>query len=79
MTGIDAADSGGINRWFGMGTQYMIRGRLASYSNVGSLHPGGAQVVLADGSVHFLSEDTDTTILERLSAYSDGIPILMPN
>ena len=79
MTGIDAADSGGINRWFGMGTQYMIRGRLVSYANVGSLHPGGAQVVLADGSVHFLSEDTDTTILERLSAYSDGIPIRMPN
>lgn len=40
-----------------------------------SQHPGGAQFVLADGSVHFLSEDIDQTLHEHLSTMADGTPV----
>jgi prepilin-type processing-associated H-X9-DG protein len=44
-------------------------------SNVGgiySLHPGGANVGIADGSVRFLSDSTDFETLVRLYGRSDG-------
>jgi len=37
-----------------------------------SLHPGGVQFVLADGSVRFLSETIDGTTLRRLAQRNDG-------
>lgn len=37
-----------------------------------SLHPGGANFVYCDGSVHFLSESIDYTNYQRLGARSDG-------
>ena len=36
-----------------------------------SFHPGGAQVMVADGSVHFLRQEMDPYILGCLFAYSD--------
>lgn len=36
-----------------------------------SFHPGGAQVMVADGSVHFLRQDMDVFVLGCLFAYSD--------
>ena len=41
----------------------------------GSNHTGGAQFLLADGSARFLSENTDTQVLENISARNDGQPI----
>jgi prepilin-type N-terminal cleavage/methylation domain-containing protein/prepilin-type processing-associated H-X9-DG protein len=56
----------------------------------GSLHPGGAQVCFADGSVHFLSEDIDHRpvyssfdlgdasllgLYQRLMCRNDGVPL----
>ena len=38
----------------------------------GSAHTGGAQFCLADGSVHFLSENIDQTLYENLSTMADG-------
>ncbi|UUO05610.1 DUF1559 domain-containing protein [Blastopirellula sp. J2-11] len=38
-------------------------------------HPGGAQFLFNDGSVHFLAETTDLTISQNLSKRSDGLPI----
>ena len=38
----------------------------------GSPHSEGCQFVFADGSVHFLSNSTDSEILERLANISDG-------
>ncbi|QDS86523.1 hypothetical protein EC9_06870 [Rosistilla ulvae] len=43
-----------------------------------SLHPGGAQFVLVDGSVHFLSETLDLTTYRRLANKEDGNPVQLP-
>ena len=43
----------------------------------GSSHPGGFQVVLADGSVRFLSFDIDLTNFSRLGHRSDGEVVFM--
>ena len=37
-----------------------------------SYHPGGAQVVLADGSVHFASEQVDTGLFQKLGTKAGG-------
>lgn len=47
-------------------------GRLRDWGTVGSLHTGGAHCCLADGSVRFLSENTDGTTLDRIAFISDG-------
>ena len=43
-----------------------------------SLHPGGAQFVLADGSTHYISETIDQTTYRRLAHRSDGNPVTFP-
>jgi len=40
-----------------------------------SIHPGGALVGLADGSVRFLSEGIDIQTLYNLSNRNDGTPL----
>jgi len=46
-----------------------------SKANFSSLHPGGAQFVLVDGSVRFLSETIDLTTIRRLGDRQDGNPV----
>ncbi len=41
----------------------------------GSQHPGGAQFVFADGSVHFLTDGIDPEQYRRLGNRSDGLPV----
>ena len=43
-----------------------------------SLHTGGVQAGLGDGSVHFLSDSIDLVIWQRLGARGDGNPITLP-
>jgi prepilin-type processing-associated H-X9-DG protein len=40
-----------------------------------SMHPGGVQALMTDGSVHFISETIDFTDLKRLACRMDGEPI----
>lgn len=40
-----------------------------------SAHPGGVHFALGDGSVHFLSDDVDMKMLQRLGQKDDGWPI----
>jgi prepilin-type N-terminal cleavage/methylation domain-containing protein/prepilin-type processing-associated H-X9-DG protein len=66
----------GINRWdFGIPGFVPEIGRLGSWGRMGSLHPGGASCVFADGSVRFISESADVTLLNNLAAMADGNPI----
>jgi prepilin-type N-terminal cleavage/methylation domain-containing protein/prepilin-type processing-associated H-X9-DG protein len=43
-----------------------------------SSHPGGAQVLMADGSVRFLTNPTSLNVLFALSARADGQAVTLP-
>jgi prepilin-type processing-associated H-X9-DG protein len=47
----------------------------ASFS---SSHPGGAQFLMGDGSVAFLTENINTTTYMRLGGRNDGQPVTIP-
>ncbi len=44
----------------------------------GSYHPGGMMVCMADGSVHFISEDMSTDVLRSLLTASGGETVTLP-
>ena len=44
---------------------------------IASTHPGGAQLLFLDGSVHFASETIDVTLLRRLAMRDDGFPAVL--
>jgi prepilin-type N-terminal cleavage/methylation domain-containing protein len=69
MTGIDPRY--GINDWT-FGTITPVPGRLGSWGRAGSLHINGAQFVMADGSVHFISQDINITTLTQLGYMADS-------
>jgi len=48
------------------------KGKLGEWGSPGSLHPGGAQFALADGSVRMISQNIDATLLEGLATYNGG-------
>lgn len=78
MVGIDVGRHG-INLW--EWPPYLAeprRGQLRSWAHMGSLHPGGAQALMADGSVHFLMESTDRVVLERLATMAGGEVVAAP-
>ena len=62
----------GINLWWSATAASRKYGRLGSWENIGSLHPGGCNALRADGSVVFLKETTDRTVLQKISAMADG-------
>jgi prepilin-type N-terminal cleavage/methylation domain-containing protein/prepilin-type processing-associated H-X9-DG protein len=45
---------------------------------INSQHPGGANVLLADGAVAFLSNGTAWDVLQRLCIRDDGQPVSLP-
>ena len=55
--------------------QPVLRQRLGDWSTAGSMHPGGAQFTLADGSVRFISETVNLVTLQRLAFIGDGMPL----
>lgn len=76
--GVDLTYSRGINfnlccAWDAAPfTRPARKSRLGDWSTAGSMHPGGCQVTFGDGSVHFLSDSTNLTILQRLAYIGDG-------
>jgi prepilin-type processing-associated H-X9-DG protein len=80
--GVDLAYSFGINFWRCCGWDSppmqrtpIIIGRLGDWGTVGSLHSGGAHVLLGDGAVRFISENLDAVTRDRLAFIADGQPI----
>jgi hypothetical protein len=53
-------------------TNVTIPGRAISWSSPSSTHTGGLQILLGDGSVHFLSENTATVTVNQLGSIADG-------
>jgi prepilin-type N-terminal cleavage/methylation domain-containing protein/prepilin-type processing-associated H-X9-DG protein len=70
MTGIDLRHS--INDWSFHTYTEPRPGRLGSWGRAGSLHPGGAQFCMADGSSRFIAEEVNTATLVRLAYMADG-------
>ena len=77
--GVDLGNNG-INNWTKTVTHpsSIAVGTLAPYGDAGSNHPGGANVLLADGSTSFFSENTNLTLLEDLSTMAGGEPVSTP-
>lgn len=55
-----------------VGGRYALPINFEPRTTFGSAHAGGAMFCLADGSVHFLSENIDQTLYENLSTMADG-------
>jgi prepilin-type N-terminal cleavage/methylation domain-containing protein len=80
--GVDFVNLNGqrkINDWdccgWGPGTPWSIKnpaGTLGEWGTPGSMHTGGVQVLLGDGSVRFISENIDATTRQRLGMIADG-------
>jgi prepilin-type N-terminal cleavage/methylation domain-containing protein/prepilin-type processing-associated H-X9-DG protein len=88
MVGIDPGTSDpGINHWHlphvhptWQNPPYTpVIGRIRTWwAAAGSLHPGGCQFAMGDGSVRFVSQTVDTTTLERLCSMGDGQVVEVP-
>jgi prepilin-type N-terminal cleavage/methylation domain-containing protein/prepilin-type processing-associated H-X9-DG protein len=48
------------------------------FESPGSVHPGGANFAMADGSVHFLSDAIDKALFQALGSYAGGETVSPP-
>ncbi|NLX96158.1 MAG: DUF1559 domain-containing protein [Rhodopirellula sp.] len=57
-----------INRWDRQGSTYYpgLPGQLGDWYWAGSQHPGGCHILMADASVHFVSQTTDLVIMSAM-------------
>lgn len=51
---------------------------LNQWDTPGSLHPGGANFTMGDGSVHFISDTIDGNIYEALGSRNGSEPVSLP-
>lgn len=58
-----------------LGINFKGKGKFDSPGLMSSWHVGGAQAVLADGSVRFLSQDIDPAVLKALTTANGGEPV----
>jgi hypothetical protein len=82
MTGNDIGSTRGVNNWTYTPTPNPPItpkiGRLGSWGDPGSLHPGGCMIGLADGAVRFIQQETDLVTRERIAAMGDGNAVNLP-
>ena len=88
MTGVDPGTSNpGLNLWHlpsvhpaWQNPPYTpVPGRIRTWwAAAGSLHTGGCNFALGDGSVRFVAETTDTNTLELMCRMADGQPVTLP-
>jgi prepilin-type N-terminal cleavage/methylation domain-containing protein/prepilin-type processing-associated H-X9-DG protein len=71
MTGVDVAGTG-LNLWDVPTGGSPTFGNLNSWGQAGSLHPGGAHFALGDGSVRFIAQNINLTLLTQLATMADG-------
>ena len=79
MPGIDIARP--INRLTIPGyapCENAIPGRLSNWGDPGSMHPGGCQVLYADGSTHFVAENSDAVVRTALATMAGGETAQLP-
>jgi len=68
----------GINDWtYSTAVPVGIPGRLGSWMRVGSAHESGVNLLYGDGSVHFVSQTTPSSLLGQLSTIS-GNEVVSP-
>ncbi|WP_425616967.1 DUF1559 domain-containing protein [Anatilimnocola sp. NA78] len=77
MTGNDIGSDRGVNNWTYTTIVPKI-GRLGSWGDPGSLHPGGCMIGMADGAVRFISQSTDLLTRQRMAMMADGEPVNLP-
>ncbi len=69
MTGVDP--NGGINIWYNPSGTPQV-GTLSSWGQAGSLHVGGCNFAMGDGSVRFVRDAVSSTILLQSCYMADG-------
>lgn len=67
LTDADLAGPNGEPPWIGLITN------MDNRSPILSAHPGGAHIVMADASVHFMSEEIDFGLFQRLAIRDSGL------
>ena len=79
MGGIDPTQSQeatynqGINSWNWSSDANPMFGELGTWSSAGSLHPGGCNFAMGDGTVRFVDQTVAWTTLNHMSTIADGI------
>ena len=56
-------------------TGFISRNLRPQTTGFGSMHTGGAQFLMADGAVRFLSENLDIATYRNLSRIDDGVKL----
>jgi prepilin-type N-terminal cleavage/methylation domain-containing protein len=77
MTGNDIGSTKGINNWT-YGTIVPKVGRVGSWGDPASLHPGGCMIGLADGAIRFVPQNTDLVVRQRTAIMADGEVVSLP-
>ena len=77
MQGVDLPTNF-INSWLAPYVQDPRPSKLRATGYAGSLHPGGVHFLMADSSVHFVSEDMDAITQDLLSRMADSRQVDLP-